>query len=396
MIKQSYNWIKEKFKKFKKLLFFVFIGGIALAAPATEIIQEEIQWKEFTDNLITINYTHNGRVVSGLKDIKGVWKPNEEDFKEIYKYVYGEDLVPWQTMDGTEMSPLVKMADGTFERTNLIPQWEQEWNNNVERGKGDVLKELRDDVRPGMINSDIKNVRGKSQKNLFGFFAGLIKKAFAGVEFSDTFTEAGDTALESHTPDTGTGYTEIIDTGTCALWIYGGPNFLDANTSIFWGGCSNASGSLVETDDIMSHADVEVSVLQVNGDSFNDSNTIACRVQANGEMYILDFNESDSYLVRRNSDGSWTSLADGPPISDGSTVKLECLGTAIKAYDDGVQIISVTDSTITSAGKAGIGQGAIWIALDDTSSQILDDFEVNVTGVSAVTKAKVPDLIIFE
>ncbi|MCK4553441.1 LamG domain-containing protein, partial [Candidatus Parcubacteria bacterium] len=324
----------------------------------------------------------------------------EDEFKEIYKNVYGYDLVPWQKADGTDMSPLVAVLDDNneqvikpngkplLERSNLIPQWEQEFNNNKEKGElNKVLEELKDNT-PSKFNLALS---GKL------FFAGIINKFFnaiaeivlAAVEVSDTFTEASDTALESHTPDTGTGYTEVIDTGTCALWIYTSVDRLSGSASNSFGSCFSGQGSLCSEDTALSSANYEVSVLQQDGDTGDDTNTIACRIQDVNNMYAVRFNEDASDLYKRTTANGWETIdTSGGGIADGSTVKLICDGTSISVEDDDVEILSATDSSHAAAGKAGIGMGTVMVAGDDCSSQDLDNFTVNTLPASG--KSSVP------
>lgn len=54
------------------------------------------------------------------------------------------------------------------------------------------------------------------------------------------------------------------------------------------------------------------------------------------------------------------------------TLKLEMIGTAIKLYVDGVQRVSVTDSSVTAAGRAGVVFGAA--ASPTTNAIFLDNF----------------------
>ncbi len=62
---------------------------------------------------------------------------------------------------------------------------------------------------------------------------------------------------------------------------------------------------------------------------------------------------------------------------------LRCDGSTITALDDGATLRTVTDTSITSAGYAGMGMGAIITATDDTSSQKLDTFTVQTLSSSS-------------
>ena len=384
-IQNMFYWIKQKLIQFKKWLVILIFGSAVLAAGTQPITLEEREWRSFTDNLIAIEYQHQGKKVGELKNLKGVWKPTKNDFKEIYKYTYGYDLVPWQKMDGTEMSPLqCRLKDGEeiikpngkceLERINKIPQWEQEWNNNIERGKfkGDILKELRDDTPKEVDKNDS-----------FGWLKNLIKKVYAvGVEFHDTFTDSGN--LQDAIPDTvGTGYTEIIEVDGGDVRIIN--SRLEPNAT-GCGGFGASCGALCETDDTMSGANYIVEIYQTNGDTSDDTNQICCRIADASNMYCVKFNETGSNLYERVA-GSWSTIdTAGGAIADTSTLELICNGTSISVEDDGSEILSATDDSHTSAGKAGVGMGAVITAADDFSSQALDDFVVTTTAPPTVRR----------
>jgi len=394
----------------------VMVGGALWVSYEPEMGNADQEWKVFTDNLEAIKYKHNEVDIKDLKDKDGIWKPTKDDFKEIYKYVYGYDLVPWQTMDGTEMSPLqcMKDKDGKDiikpngkceqERINLIPQWEQEWNNNVERGEfnGDVLKELREDTPQGMIDSDmVLEVESTSQKkNYFGFLKKLIKSVFAGVEFEDSFIVSSHTILSEHTPvEMGTGWTQLIQVGGCTLYIWNNTDVLSGSWSGSQGGCGDGGdGELVEIDDTMSGANYTVAITQDNGGSGDDTNIMACRAADSTHMYALRWNESDADLYIINGAGWSTIDTTATGIADNSRVELICNGTTISVEDDDAEILSAVDSTHTSVGKAALGMGGVVLSGDDVAGQILDDFLVTVEAAPPPAPAdhELPTIIIIE
>lgn len=390
-IKRIGRWIKERIKRILIILGFISIASAATLLPITP---DEIAWKAFTNNLIAIDYVHKiGIFEIELKDLvnlKGIWEPTtENDFKEIYRYVYGKDMVPWQKLDGTEMSPLITLPDGSKDRIDLVPHWEQEFNNAKERGelKGNIMQGLRNGVRENEVNADTYSLlkstsQGFDLRDIVGRLIGIVVGA---VEFEDHFGDAGaHTALKDWTPDTtGSGYTDLITVGSCDLYVDRYDDTIDGYRSDYTGGCGLSEGELDETDDTMSNADYEVKITQLDGDTSDDVNNLACRITDSTHFYVLLWNEDDSDL--HDFDGTCSaSLDDGPGIADGSIVELICNGTSITVEDDGVEILSITDSTHTSAGKAGIGMGQIGCdSYHDVSRQILDNFVVNVTGVAA-------------
>ncbi len=201
----------------------------------------------------------------------------------------------------------------------------------------------------------------------------------SGVLFSDTFTEGSNTTLSSHTPDTGSGWTQIIEIswyGGSTLRVHSNSDQLRKNS------CQSNEGALYRTNDMMTGPDYEVRVTQINGDTGNDYNFLAARIVDANNMYAFKWNETRGQLYKRVS-GTWTELGSqisgsGTPLNDGSTITLKVDGNNISVIDDGDTLISVTDNTFTSAGYAGIGMGALVGIWDDCSSQRLDNFEVEV------------------
>lgn len=96
----------------------------------------------------------------------------------------------------------------------------------------------------------------------------------------------------------------------------------------------------------------------------------------------LDPATDSCYFFRRNSSGGvWqlfkfvngTSTQLGSSVGGAGVAKLEMIGTAIKGYVDGVEIISVTDAAVSAKGYAGVqlaGGGS------DATGHQLDNFSV--------------------
>lgn len=198
------------------------------------------------------------------------------------------------------------------------------------------------------------------------------------VIFSDTFTEASNLTLASHTPDTGTSWTQLIATGT-DLAIDAGTDTLDA--SVATGGLSD--GALYTADATYSTADYEAQVTAVVADTGDDPCILAVRIQDANNMYAVRFNNTDCQLYKLVA-STWSTVGTaGAGVADGSVVKLQIIGTTLKFFDDGVEIKSETVSDHSGAGKAGIGMGALMIAGDDMSSQEMDSFSVNTLAATA-------------
>ncbi|MGB0971912.1 MAG: hypothetical protein ACPGVG_13270 [Mycobacterium sp.] len=86
--------------------------------------------------------------------------------------------------------------------------------------------------------------------------------------------------------------------------------------------------------------------------------------------------------IYRRTNGSFSSsLGSWSGLAAGDVLKIEAEGTTIKAYVNGVERISITDSTHTT-GRQGLtaysGTGAVW-----------DDFEAGVVGGGGGSSAPV-------
>jgi hypothetical protein len=164
----------------------------------------------------------------------------------------------------------------------------------------------------------------------------------------DTFTETSNTALVSHTGETGATWATHSSWANASIyaandWIYG-------NDSVY--GCAYASGSPAS-------ADYSVTcVIEIPSGTNSDRNTgaagristsakTAYMFRLSGDVWQLWSIVEDSY----SSLGTWTDTISAPATR---TAKLEMSGTTITGYVDGVARVSVTNSDISAAGKAGI------------------------------------------
>lgn len=79
---------------------------------------------------------------------------------------------------------------------------------------------------------------------------------------------------------------------------------------------------------------------------------------------------SDDYRLYKRAAGAWTQLGTSyvAAITGTETLKLEMNGTAIKAFLDGTERVSVTDTTFSASGDCGITdttggtphEGVVW------------------------------------
>jgi hypothetical protein len=210
--------------------------------------------------------------------------------------------------------------------------------------------------------------------------------------FNDTFTEASNTTLSSHTPDIGTSWTRLwgTDASTRVLQVESVADQLRCS------GNSGDYGMMYTADATYPTANYEVQATFITTFNAITPLYLLARVQDQENMYavrlVLSSGGSNAQLYKKVS-GTWSTLGSAVTIADGSVVKLSVNGTAIKVYDDGVEVIGVTDSDISAAGKAGIGHGGgaeLVASTDDTrSTNMLDSFGVTDLGSGGQTVAVV-------
>lgn len=85
---------------------------------------------------------------------------------------------------------------------------------------------------------------------------------------------------------------------------------------------------------------------------------LAVRVSTAGatSAYVLRWNNT-TFELGKLVTGTWTTLASGSAPAIYSVMRLEAEGTTIRAYDDTVEIASVTDATLAAGGAGVYGEG---------------------------------------
>lgn len=214
--------------------------------------------------------------------------------------------------------------------------------------------------------------------------------------FNDTFTTVADANLQDHTPDTGTSWTELWATTANLGWNVD-------STDVLQGETGSSSGAIHTANATYDSADYSVSALMDTLDSSpNDSMYLLVRIQDQENMYAVrlrDQNGTGTCQLYKKVAGTWSALGSAfDPPANGSVIKLEIIGSALKFYDDDVEVASATDGDITAAGKAGLGHGggAELVASTDSLglSTILDNFSVTTTGAGTVVKDVISEGII--
>ncbi|MBP6912589.1 MAG: Ig-like domain-containing protein [Candidatus Pacebacteria bacterium] len=220
------------------------------------------------------------------------------------------------------------------------------------------------------------------------FFVLIPLKSFAATTiFSDNFGSSY-TTLASHVPTTvGTGYTLLINNGVLiTVQSYNNHATVTANTS-------NA-GSFYTVEGTYPDADYEISssVNFAGGDS-SYTRSMGLRVQDSNNMYLLRYGGSTMIMYKRVS-GAWSTIGTAAGVSlagninspyIGETVSFSAVGTTLTAKVNGVTKLTVTDSSITATGKAGIGLGYVNISTDDGGTGVGIDNVVVQTATSDST-----------
>jgi hypothetical protein len=198
--------------------------------------------------------------------------------------------------------------------------------------------------------------------------------------FNDTFAASNNTELKNHTPTSvGTGWTERVNDSTRRLSILA--NAVSAS------GFSSGSTILYTADytSVGAEIDVAMRIVSLYGGSDGPVYLIA-RYQDANNFYGLRITReaTEKAKIFKVVSGTATVLATTSTTpSNGDTLKLEVIGSTLKAYINGSEVASVIDSSITAAGPGGLGWGNIALdsSVDDVNgNNTVDDFVVNETA----------------
>lgn len=203
--------------------------------------------------------------------------------------------------------------------------------------------------------------------------------------FNDTFTEAtATTPLQSHTPDTGTSWTQVWQS---AAGLDINANYT-SDTAIPESSLDN--GVVYSADATYPSANYEVQfTLTTLGTTAGTPVYIFIRLQDIDNLYAVRLDDqggTNTCQLYKKVTGTWTALGSAfNPPADGSVCVLGINGTSLYFKDDGVQVASATDSDISATGKAGLGAGggAELVTSTDNSSTSHDVDNFTVTDLGA-------------
>ncbi len=205
---------------------------------------------------------------------------------------------------------------------------------------------------------------------------------------SDTFTETSDTAVTSHTPDTGTSYTSVQNSVICTEPSGAATAPVINATSDIVKPCLAAGGTDVgqwvtsQSAPTSTVQSISITISTVDTGSATRPVGIFGRRTDNDNAYIAIIrptaHASNSLELFVISGGTATSLGSyDEALAANGIVKLEITDATKKVYYDGVERISSADNTLTSAGTWGLGFGR-WRNAADSSTLIAG----NVNGSS--------------
>ena len=198
----------------------------------------------------------------------------------------------------------------------------------------------------------------------------------------DSFFGTAGTLLSSRAP------TKIIDdTASTGSWTLitgftGSTVISSANTAR--GNTTSAQGGYVHSN-TPTTADYYVQADFIHKSTLTNIETgIQLRALSSTKTgYLLTWQSTGVWTLYRGTGAGYTSIGsfNQTPTVGTHPIVLSAVGTAIKAYVDGTQIISVTDSNVTTAGLAGLYTQ--WI-VGDTTGDHLDNFAAYNGGYGLV------------
>jgi len=209
--------------------------------------------------------------------------------------------------------------------------------------------------------------------------------------FSDSFTESSNTLLTAHTPNTGTGWSEVNAVGSLRMQVDGTADNLLPN------GTSSTDGQTATANATYSSANYQVTTKLVAAPSGSDEYVMLYgryTGQANNGYYSANLGTSTSNdpAIRK---GTGTTTETGLVVHDnsngiimnaGDVVTFELSGSDLALFGNNeVADLYVTDSSITQAGKPALGMGGYWVDGSgdmDTAVQKVDDFQVLTIGTA--------------
>lgn len=195
----------------------------------------------------------------------------------------------------------------------------------------------------------------------------------------DTYTETAGTSITNHASEAGGPVAANGSFATSAAVISNAnrlrSNF-SGNTVMYYSGSSSSADYDVQADFYVA--------------SISSAAGLCGRMSTSAATYYLLDYESGSvawnlYAISGGSNIQHVSFSQSLTIGQTYTVKLSMRGSTINAYVNGTLIMTMADTTITTAGQAGVFFGG---SSTDTTTFQLDNFSATVANSFPVTNTK--------
>jgi hypothetical protein len=175
--------------------------------------------------------------------------------------------------------------------------------------------------------------------------------------FNDLFTEASDTTLPAHNPDTGISWAMHANTNNNIWNVVGGTGYAATTTAT---ATNNHSFLLATPAPTSADCEVDVILTAVSATAVRPLNLIA-RFQDYKNYYLLQAYAPAAVIdlrICKMVGGTLTELVTvAQSLVAADRIKFKLIGTSLKGYVNNIEVLSVTDSDITAAGPCGLGQG---------------------------------------
>jgi len=192
------------------------------------------------------------------------------------------------------------------------------------------------------------------------------------VVVNDTFTEASDTTLASHTGETGATWAKHASyAGT--IRVIGATDRIRQDAVSGGDAVYYASGTPATAE-----YDVQASLYVASNVDFAG---LCGRIDTAANTYylVIYYQANGTWVLDKVVAGTATNLGtytQALTLSQSYTVKLEIRDATKKVYIDGVERISSADNAITAAGKGGVRINASSNSGTDITGYHLDTFSV--------------------
>ncbi len=235
---------------------------------------------------------------------------------------------------------------------------------------GDATSDLTVNTISGTIADAASNamVNFVPTTNLAANKAIVIDTTAPKVIFSDNFTVSSGVTLGSHVPSTvGISWTQLVNNGVTF-------NISAANDYVVVTSNTDNGGSIYTANSTYPHANYEISADSVYAMGNSDyTRSLILRATDANNMYLLRYSHNAMTMYKRVA-GTWTSIgtASFTQLADNTVspffiakMTFSVVGTTLTGKVDGVTKLTVTDSSLSSTGSAGIGLGRTVVSTDD-------------------------------